>query len=414
MTAWFKIGLRNLVKNRRRSIVTILAISLGFAAVNLFGGFTTYMYTANRDGSIYSAYMGHIAIFKKGITERRVKDPSKSLLTPAELDTIRKTCERIPGIILVTPQLRVTGLLSNGRVSTIFAAQALMPSSIDVFAKMTKINILNDFEGQKMRDDDIYGVALSKGIAQALELNIGSDAVAMANTADGQMNALDLKVVQIFDAPTNAMNDKMIRLPLEFAQTLYDTQGAHAMVILLERTEDTQAIRNQLQTALTQQGVDFDIKTWDELSEWYTKVKDMFDIIFLFLFIIVFVIVTMSVINTMSITVLERTREIGTLRALGLKRRGVISLFAIESCLLGIGGILGGMLLCLLGWFLIYYFKITWIPPGISTRIPLQINFTAAFLINSTIFLMTLCLIASLIPTRRAARQNIIDSLGHV
>ena len=90
----------------------------------------------------------------------------------------------------------------------------------------------------------------------------------------------------------------------------------------------------------------------------------MFDVIFLFLFIIFFIIVVMSVANTMSMAVFERTREIGTLRALGLKRRGVMLLFAIESSLLGILGTVGGILLTLLGWWVVDFFKPTWTPPG--------------------------------------------------
>jgi putative ABC transport system permease protein len=157
-----------------------------------------------------------------------------------------------------------------------------------------------------------------------------------------------------------------------------------------------------------------EVKTWNELSEWYTKVKNMFDIIFLFLFIIVFIIVTMSVVNTMSMAVLERTREIGTLRSLGLKRRGVLFLFAVESFLIGIGGVVGGSLLSFAAWLGINYFKPMWTPPGITVQIPLRIIFTVEFFCYSSGFLLILCLVASLIPARRAANQNIVDALGHV
>ncbi|NIM93947.1 MAG: FtsX-like permease family protein [Anaerolineales bacterium] len=140
----------------------------------------------------------------------------------------------------------------------------------------------------------------------------------------------------------------------------------------------------------------------------------MFDVIFLFLFVIVFIIVVTSVINTMSMAVLERTREIGTLRALGLKRKGVILLFTIESSLLGLCGTIGGLLLTVLGWWLVNLFKPTWIPPGIAARVPIIIQFVPDSMVFSFLFLLVLCLIASLIPARRAARQNVVDALGHV
>ena len=97
-----------------------------------------------------------------------------------------------------------------------------------------------------------------------------------------------------------------------------------------------------------------EIKTWNELSLFYSKVKGMFDMIFMFLFIIVLVIVVMSVVNTMGMAVLERTREIGTLRALGLKRRGVGLLFAIEGAMIGLLGSILGVILNIIAWFNLY------------------------------------------------------------
>jgi putative ABC transport system permease protein len=140
----------------------------------------------------------------------------------------------------------------------------------------------------------------------------------------------------------------------------------------------------------------------------------MYDVIFFYLFILVFIIVVMSVINTMSMVVLERTREIGTLRALGLKRKGVLLLFAIECGLLGFIGTLWGMLMTILGWWLVNLIRLTWVPPGITYRVPIIIEFVPESMVSSFLFLFVLCVIVSLIPARRAARGNIVDALGHV
>lgn len=138
------------------------------------------------------------------------------------------------------------------------------------------------------------------------------------------------------------------------------------------------------------------------------------DIIFLFLFIIVFIIVVMSVINTMGMAVLERTREIGTLRALGLKRRGLVLLFAIESTLLGILGTLCGLLMTIFGLWLVDVFEPTWIPPGMTNRVVIKMELFPETMAYIFVFLLVLCLVASLIPAGRAARENIVDALGHV
>jgi putative ABC transport system permease protein len=218
----------------------------------------------------------------------------------------------------------------------------------------------------------------------------------------------------LIEASSEQMNDKMIRAPLGCIQSLYDFQGADRLVILLEKTELTDEIRDRITEIFRRENLDLEIKTWVERSQWYRKVKEMFDLIFLFLFTIVFIIVVMSIVNTMSMAVLERTREIGTLRALGLKRKGVMLLFALEAGLIGVGGTISGIILAAAGWLGIEILKPTWVPPGTSHRIPLKIEFVPEFIFTSFAILMVLCVISSLLPARNAARRNVIDALGHV
>jgi putative ABC transport system permease protein len=123
--------------------------------------------------------------------------------------------------------------------------------------------------------------------------------------------------------------------------------------------------------------------------------------------------VVMSVVNTMGIAVLERTREIGTLRALGLKRRGVGLLFAIEGAIIGLLGSIFGIVLNIAAWALIKGVEPTYVPPGVSTPVTLAVNLVPSLMIMLMIFLVLLSLIAAILPARRAARQNVVDALGH-
>ena len=93
MIAWFKIALRNLTKNLRRSLITSLAIALGFAAVILFGGFMEYMYHGNREVAIFASAQGHLTIFKQGYLAEGKLDPSRYLLTPEEMGVIKEVCD---------------------------------------------------------------------------------------------------------------------------------------------------------------------------------------------------------------------------------------------------------------------------------------------------------------------------------
>ncbi len=140
----------------------------------------------------------------------------------------------------------------------------------------------------------------------------------------------------------------------------------------------------------------------------------MFNVIFSFVFLIVMIIVALSVINTVSMAVVERTRETGTLRALGLKRSGVVKMFAAESAILASLGSLGGLLLTISGWAMVLYLKPTWIPPTIPMKVPLEIHLVPYFLIFTTISMIWLAVGAAIIPARRAAKMCIIDALGHI
>ena len=196
MLTWIKIAFRNLCKNRRRSFFTVLAIGLGFAAVNVFGGFTAYIFTTLRDGYIYALGNGHLTIFKKGFLTHGKLDPVRYLLSEAEMQTIKKVLQDFSAVVLVTPQLYISGLLSNGEVSTIFIATGRVPSDLRVINSHAQgvTGRLSLFTGKPLEDDISYGVGVSSGLAAQLKLDLGSNTIAMAPTLDGQINALDAQV----------------------------------------------------------------------------------------------------------------------------------------------------------------------------------------------------------------------------
>jgi putative ABC transport system permease protein len=416
MLTWIKIAFRNLYKNRRRSFFTILAIGLGYAAVNVFGGFTAYIFASLRDGYIYALGNGHLTIFKKGFLTHGKLSPVRYLLSAAETQSIKEVLQGFSGIVLMTPQLHISGLVSNGEVSTIFIAAGRVPSDLRAINSHAQgmIGRLNLFTGKPLEDDVLYGIGLSSGLAEQLQLSVGSDAVAMAPTVSGQVNALDVQVFQIFDSAIEVLNDKLMFVPLTFAQSLYDTSSVDRITVLLSDTNQTESTKDTLTYALAQGGMDVEIKTWQELAVLYNKVQDMFNIIFLFIFVIVFIIAMMSVINTISMAVMERIREIGTLRALGVKRNGIVHLFALESIMLGVFGSMVGIGLTLISWFTVKVLEPSWMPPIITQRLPLEIHLVPEYMSLSIPLLVILSVGAASFPARRAAHESIVDALAHV
>jgi len=416
MSPWLRIAARSLARNRRRSFFTILAISFGFAAVNVFAGFTEYMFVSLRDAFIYAQGNGHLTIFKKGFLTEGQIDPKNYLLTESDLAAIKAVCKADPRTLVVTPKLFVSGMISNGKTSTIAIATGIVPSESGSINKQATGTIGRAvlFKGQPLRDDQAFGVGIGNGLARKLKLDLGSDAVMMSPTIDGQMNALDIKIVQTFDAPSEALNDKLMVIPLSLAQQLYDTQSADRVCVLLKNKDDTDSMREELYRTLSAKGISVEIKAWYEISDMYERTKKMFDIIFLFVFVIVMGIVVMSVINTVSMSVMERIQEIGTLRALGVKRFGILKLFALESGLLGTVGCLVGIVQTLVSWVAIKLMEPTWIPPAIPKRVPLEVYLVPRYMVFAFASLVLLSILAAVFPARKAARANIVESLGHV
>jgi len=413
---WIKIAARNLLKNARRSTFAILAVGLGFAAVNIFGGFTSYVYESLRETFIHAKGNGHLSIFKQGFLTEGKLESLGFLLDEEEVRRIEQEASRIPGFKISTRQLHINGLISNGEVSTIFLGVGIIPSRHKMIqgGAAGVISKLKLFNGEPLRDDRPYSAGLGRGLASQLRLTLDSDAIVTAPTVEGHVNALDLRVAQLFSAGGSFLNDKLIVVPLEFAQLLYDTTSVDRVNILLEDHRLTREYLEQLTAIFSSAGMDVEVKSWEELSDLYTKARDMFNVMFSFLFVIVFLIAAMSVVNTIGMAVMERIREIGTLRALGANRSKLIKLFALESGLLGLFGTALGLLLTLLAAKLIDILKVTWIPPNFVTRIPIEVELVAGYLFFTAVVFLSLTVCSAIPPVRRAFRRDIVDTLGHV
>ncbi len=416
MLNWFTIGARNLLRNKRRSAFTIGAVALGFAAVNLFGGFTRYVYNGLEDSYVYAYGNGHLTLFREGYLQYGALHPERYLLTSNDLATVTAFLSSEPDVLYATPQLNVVGLLSNGRASTIAAAEGRNAADTRLFRAQGRgtIGRLSFFHGTELDDARPAGVGVSQGLASLLGLTNGSEAILMATTVDGQMNALDVRVVQTVDSPVEALDNMLMSVPLGLSRKLYDTAGADRLVVLLRDPHRTAALCKTWQEELRRRGVAVEIRTWEELRISYLKICNMFNVLFTFLFSIVLVIVVLSVVNTVGMAVMERTREIGTLRALGLRRSGIVMMFAVESLLLGVIGSAIGMVMTTATILGVRLAGPTWIPPNIPVRVPLEVHFVPGYITLSLASLCLLCIVAAVLPARRASRMSIIDALGHV
>jgi putative ABC transport system permease protein len=199
------------------------------------------------------------------------------------------------------------------------------------------------------------------------------------------------------------------------ARTLLDAEGrADRLTILLDDVDQSTATHDRLLPKLRNAGFDVEIQTWHDLSDFYNQVHGMFDMIFGFIFSIVLTVVVMSVANSMGMTVVERTREIGTLRAIGLKRSGVVRLFTTESMLLTLIGCAVGLLITLGVRWGINLANISYVPPNSVSPVPLLVDMDTGRVLFTFVLMGVVGTLAAYLPARRAAKKDIIDALGHV
>ncbi|WP_374591127.1 ABC transporter permease [Aquabacterium sp.] len=424
---------RNLWRNRRRSLVTLGSLAFGFAAVSIFAGYTHASYTVLANSAIHAETVGHLTINRNGwVTEGKLH-PSRYMLTASEIERVTRIVhDTLPGTHVI-PRMTASGLLSNGRTSTIFVAVGIHPSD-----QLILRGPFRDAPGA-LDPTRPAGVSLSQGLADILGLRVGDSASVLSSTIHGQANAADVDITGTVNTGNVATNDKLAIMPLDLARELMDAKGrAEVLTLLLPSArapstklditqqlllayeqkspgeDESNAMRNALDAKFKAAGLDMQVRTWQEMSMFYRQVKTLYDMIFALMLSVVLAIVVLSIFNAMSMAVVERTREIGTLRAIGLRRWGVIRLFVLEAVMLVVVGSLAGLALTGVVRWGVNAADFRYVPPASTLAVPLYIGFDAARTAIVALVLASLAIVAAFLPARRAARNLIIESLGHV
>lgn len=415
--SWWAFAFRNLIQAPRRTAFTAAAIALGYAAVTVFGGFATFIFTSLAESQIYATAEGHLGVFKPDFFHNPKAPLERRYFTDEEMPRLKAACEGLPGALVVTGGLGFRGLLSNGDISTIFMGVGKVWSDVArIRAHATGIvSNLELFHGEPLKDERPFAIGVGAGLGRTLRLGVGDSGIALAPTLEGHINALDAEIVQITDVPSDWLESVMLVAPLEFAQTLYDTQWIDHMSLLLERDADVDQAKAELERRLAEQNLHgLVVLTWRQMSAQFVRTEQMFQMILLFVFAIILLISVLIVVNTTTMAVTERTREIGTLRALGVKRRGIVAIFTRESALLGMAGSALGALITTGIWAGVRAGALTWTPPTISRPIPFLIEWVPLHHGIAVCGMVAVSVLAALIPARRAARMSVVDALGHV
>jgi putative ABC transport system permease protein len=465
----FKIAFRNILRNRRRSLMTGSAIAVGTMAMLVFGCYISYIFAAIETDLVQR--IGHLTVFRSGYFVFGAGNPAaygidgyQRVIALIGDDPVLK-----PMIRVLTPTQSLVGIAGNfsagNDAAKTFLGVGVAPSNRLRMRQWDEYGAGRPYMPDTRLADDAPqrgliggGLARILGLCGALKLPNcptppapreaaapnapgGDDLNALAQaelgsldasasslprldllgaTAGGAPNVVSMDVAGVDPQGVKELDDNYVAMPLRLAQQLVYGRGEHkatGIVLQLYRSQDLKAARARLNALIAGHHLDLEVRDFAELTPFYGQVVALFSAIFLFITLIMGVIVLFAVVNTMTMNVMERTNEIGTIRAMGVRRNGIRAQFVAEGWMLGAIAATAGVILAFAVAAAINHAGLTWTPPGNVTAVPFRLAMPAdrpPLLLGTWLGLVFVATLAALLPANRAARLPVVDALRHV
>ncbi len=396
---------RNIARNKRRTILTAFAIAIGMAATVLTNGFINHSLWGLKHSMIQEG-LGHIQVFHQGHIEHGEDDPAAYALPNYQV--IAKHINAIDGVDFVAPRLALQGLLSDGEHTAVITGFA---GDIDQEQHFNFKDSL--IEGSYLSDEDPDGIVIGSRLAKRIGASVGSNYTLMVSMRSGGINAVDVHVRGILTHRVAEMDQRFLVADHTLAESLMDCKGeTDRLIVMLKDDEAYNHVANAINELNYEVPIEW--KKWSELADFYHQVKEMYMGFFAFLFIIIIGIIIFSISNTMTMMMMERIKEVGMLRAIGVGRISIARMFMQEGALVGLIGALAGLLFgVFMAWTINRTGGITMPPPPGSTKAyevlitpdPQTIGgFAIAFVI--------VAVIGAFYPAYRSTRINIINAIS--
>lgn len=395
---WIILAWRNIQRNMRRSLMAIFVISIGVTAIITAVGFLLASFHGLGE-SVVGSGVGHIQITQNEKYGKNIDKETQGL--------IEKVTSQIQGIRFTTPRVTFEGLISSSEETISVVGQGIVPN------KESKISSVfaNIIEGEGLSPQlDSTEILLGSILKNSLKSKINDYITLLATLKDGSINAIDFTVEGVYKSGIPEKDSRYISVPISTAQDLLGTDEINQVIVMLNDTQSTGKIVKQLKQQLPQ----LIIKPWYKVAPYYSQVVQLYTNIFSVVGVIILIVVLLSVGNTMLMTIMERVREVGTLRAIGFSREQIALEFSLEGFLLGIIGVVLGFLLSMLIAALVAVLNIDMPPPpGRTTPYPLIIfiNFYAYLIVGIIVVICTT--IVARLTINKTLKLSIIKSLHY-
>ena len=318
MLATLKIAWRNIWRNRRRTLISMSAIGLGLALVVVYGGLIARM-LGDAKTQLDNGGIGHVEVSAAGW---RLHRSAKLLIPDVEAATAGLP---LPVGAELSARLTSRGLLSSARSN-----QAVEVHGVDWPAERLVSQYLREVrQGAVPVPDDRQGILVGEELAERLQLAVGHKLRLMVQRTDGEMGAALFRVRGIFHSLSPGIGQRRVLISRAAAADLLGAEGgAHQLVIQIDRAAEANAVAAQLRDQL---GPGFEVLTYAQLYPIFETMESLVNGAILVASAFVYFLVGLGILNTMLMSVLERTREFGVMQALGTRPMGVLLLVLAEA-----------------------------------------------------------------------------------
>ncbi len=397
-----KMAFRDLGRNRRRSFFSALAVGGGLALLILMSSVVAGEMGSAIESAI-NLQTGHIQIRATTYDENKSSLKWEDLV--ANPDEIAGQIAALNQVKAATPRLYASGFLSSGTQSAsakITGIDPLSPAS-DPYREGV-------ISGNYLSTDDRDAVLIGKPMAEKLNLKVGDNVGLSLNTADGNVQDQTFIVKGIYTTGTYGFDSSTVFLPLAKAQAITRTENhASTVYVLLKDTTMTDTVVPALSVSSN-----LEIKTWKDLNSLFVEYETFAQSYIAIFYMIILAISASVIINTLIMSVYERTREIGILSAIGMRGGRIMMLFLAESSMLAVGGVIMGLIIGVLATL---YFNINGFYigdmglSGITIADTIYAKLTMDNLINLTIMTFVVTILAGLYPAVMASRMQPVEAL---
>jgi ABC-type lipoprotein release transport system permease subunit len=401
MIQLYRMALRNLGRNRRRSFFSALALGMGLALLLLMAA----VITGEMRGAMNTAInlqSGHLQVRVKDYNENKASLAWKDLIEAP--DAIAAQIAALPGVKAATPRLVASAILARGDTSRGVRILGVDPASV-ANAPYREGLVSGSFPAADDRD----GILIGQSLADKMRLAVGDRVSLLVNTSNGDVDEQPFVIRGTFNTHNPNYDEGIALMPLTKAQAIARAEG-HASIIfvLLHDREQTGAVAAALQSG------QYEVVTYAKANALLSQTEELSRGYMILLYLIVLAITATVIVNTLIMAVFERTREIGILAAMGMRSGRIMALFLAESSLLALGGIalglvLGGAAVAYATHYGFYIGDFGATSIMIGERIYAYLTLNDA--LSLTIVALVVTLVASLYPAVMAARMEPVQAL---